>query len=98
MGLSVFEGKQERKLASATEFTLHPNFAAMGLHESSRDSKAQTHSSAVHLAIVWDLKEVTEDLLVIFRRNSWAGIGNADAHGVWGAEDLFAPLTDLRRG
>src|SRR5581483_7342949 len=81
--LSVFEGKQERKLTSTADFAFHPDFPAVRLHQSSRNSKPQAHASAVHLAIVGHLEEVTEDLLVIFRRYARSGIGNTHPHSIW---------------
>src|ERR1035437_6081874 len=78
-GLTIVYRQQERKSTSPPRFTIHPNLAAMRLHQplGNRQAKAHSRRGAIHA------HKVLEDLLMMFGGNSRTGIrnGNLDAIG-----------------
>src|SRR5580704_8150221 len=76
--LSLIHGQKKREPAAVSGFAFDPNFPAMRLHQALGDRQAQTHtrSIAVHA------DEIFENLLVMFRGDPWAGIGDGHFHAV----------------
>src|SRR5512142_983749 len=91
LSLWLFQGEEKRKFAAATGLALDPNFSAMGVHQAARNAQAEAHTVAGTVA-VGNLEEISKNLLMIFRRNSGAGIGHADPGGIGNGERLFTPL------
>src|SRR5580704_4174192 len=76
--LSLIHGQKKRELAAVGCFALHPNLPAMRLHQALGDRQAQTHTRSI--AVYAD--EILDNLLVVFRGDPRAGIGDGYFHAV----------------
>src|SRR5215467_12498663 len=85
---SLLNRKQKPERASLLRFALHPNLAAVRLHQPFRDRQSQTHTRGVAV----HAHKILENFLVVFWRNPGARIRHADLHAVGPRQPESTPL------